>query len=60
MKKIWNMTMYRDGKAVGEHRGVSQRDALTQMYFLSRTGVPLEAVKELRRSGPGASEFDSA
>ena len=47
MDKTWNVTLYRDGKPVSERRGVSQRDAVAQIYLLSRTDAPLEAVEEV-------------
>lgn len=46
MQKTWNVTLYRDGKPVSEERGVSESDAVAQIYLLSRTTMPVEAVKE--------------
>jgi hypothetical protein len=46
MQKTWNVTLYRDGKPVSERRGVSQSDAVAQIYRLSRTTAPLEAIEE--------------
>jgi len=60
MNKSWNVTLYRDGKAVSERHGVSERDALTQIYFLSRTGVPLEAVEEIHLAEPKTGELIAA
>jgi hypothetical protein len=45
MKKTWNVTLYRDGKPVSERHGVSQNDAVAQIYLLSRTSAPLMAVE---------------
>jgi hypothetical protein len=47
MQKTWNVTLYRDGEAVSERRGVSESDAVAQIYLLSRTDTPLEAVEEV-------------
>ena len=47
MQKTWNVTLYRDGKPVSERRGVSESDAVSQIYLLSRTSSPLEAVEEV-------------
>jgi hypothetical protein len=49
MKKTWNVTLYRDGKPVSEERGVSQSDAVAQIYLLSRTTTPVEAIEENMR-----------
>ena len=46
MEKTWNVTLYRDGEAVSERQGVSQSDAVAQIYRLSRTGAPLHAIEE--------------
>jgi hypothetical protein len=46
MNKTWNVTLYRDGKPVSERRGVSQSDAVAQIYRLSRTDVPLHAIED--------------
>jgi hypothetical protein len=46
MKKTWNVTLYRDGKPVSERQGVSNVDAVNQIYALSRTSTPLHAVEE--------------
>jgi hypothetical protein len=45
MTKTWNVTLYRDGKPVSERRGVSESHAVAQIYLLSRTETPLEAVE---------------
>jgi hypothetical protein len=47
MTKTWNVTLYRDGEAVSERRGVSERDAARQIYLLSSTAMPLEAIEEI-------------
>jgi hypothetical protein len=47
MTKTWNVTLYRDGKPVSERRGVSQSDAVSQIYLLSRTSSSLEKVEEV-------------
>ena len=46
MEKTWNVTLYRDGEPVSERQGVSQSDAVAQIYRLSRTSAPLHAVEE--------------
>ena len=45
MQKTWNVTLYRDGKPVSERRGVSQSDAVAQIYRLSRTNTPLHTIE---------------
>jgi hypothetical protein len=47
MTKTWNVTLYRDGKPVSERRGVSENDAVAQIYLLSRTSSSLETVEEV-------------
>jgi hypothetical protein len=47
MQKTWNVTLYRDGEAVSERRGVSESDAVAQIYLLSRTTAPVESVEEI-------------
>jgi hypothetical protein len=49
MQKTWNVTLYRDGKPVSEQRGVSESDAVAQIYLLSRTTAPVENVEEILR-----------
>jgi hypothetical protein len=46
MTKTWNVTLYRDGKPVSERHGVSESDAVAQIYLLSRTATPLHAIEE--------------
>ncbi len=46
MQKNWNVTLYRDGRPVSERRGVSERDAVAQIYALSRTTIPVEAIED--------------
>ncbi len=46
MQKTWNVTLYRDGKPVSERHGVSETDAVAQIYLLSRTTTPVEAIHE--------------
>jgi hypothetical protein len=46
MSKTWNVTLYRDGKPVSERHGVSEADAVAQIYLLSRTATPLHAIEE--------------
>jgi hypothetical protein len=46
MSKTWNVTLYRDGQPVSERHGVSERDAVNQIYFLSRTSAPLHVVED--------------
>ena len=50
MSKTWNVTLYRDGKPVSERHGVSESDAVAQIYLLSRTPTPLEAVEDITPS----------
>ncbi len=45
MSKTWNVTLYRDGKPVSERHGVSESDAVNQIYLLSRTSTPLHVVE---------------
>ena len=53
MPKTWNVTLYRDGEAVSERRGVSESDAVAQIYLLSRTTTPVAAVQETRLADTG-------
>jgi hypothetical protein len=46
--KTWNVTLYRDGKPVSEQRGVGHDDAVAQIYLLSRTTTPVEAIQEVQ------------
>jgi hypothetical protein len=46
MSKTWNVTLYRDGKPVSERHGVSESDAVNQIYLLSRTAAPLHAIED--------------
>jgi hypothetical protein len=46
MSKTWNVTLYRDGKPVSERHGVSESDAVNQIYMLSRTAAPLHAIED--------------
>lgn len=50
MQKTWNVTLYRDGETVSERRGVSESDAVAQIYLLSRTTTPVEAIHETVQS----------
>ena len=45
MSKTWNVTLYRDGKPVSERHGVSQSDAVAQIYQLARTDTPLHVIE---------------
>jgi hypothetical protein len=49
MQKTWNVTLYQDGKPVSERRGVSESDAVAQIYKLSRTTTSVEAVEQSMR-----------
>ncbi|MBS1892661.1 MAG: hypothetical protein JST59_15300 [Actinobacteria bacterium] len=40
------MTLYRDGKPVSERHGVSEADAVNQIYLLSRTAAPLHVIED--------------
>jgi hypothetical protein len=46
MNKTWNVTLYRDGEPVSERHGVSQSDAVAQIYRLSRTDTLLHAIED--------------
>jgi hypothetical protein len=46
MSKTWNVTLYRDGKPVSERHGVSEADAVSQIYMLSRTAAPLHVIED--------------
>ena len=46
MSKTWNVTLYRDGKPVSERHGVSESDAVNQIYLLRRTSTPLHVVED--------------
>jgi hypothetical protein len=46
MSKTWNVTLYRDGKPVSERHGVSEADAVNQIYKLSRTAAPLHVIDD--------------
>jgi hypothetical protein len=46
MSKTWNVTLYRDGKPVSERHGVSETDAVNQIYMLSRTAAPLHVIED--------------
>jgi hypothetical protein len=46
MTKTWNVTLYRNGEPVSERRGVSQTDAVAQIYLLSRTDTPLHVIED--------------
>jgi hypothetical protein len=46
MTKTWNVTLYRDGQPVSERRGVSETDAVNQIYLLSRTATPLHVIED--------------
>jgi hypothetical protein len=56
MRKIWNF-LFESDRHINEYRGVDQRDALTEAYFLSRTGVTLGAREAARRSEPKTGEL---
>jgi hypothetical protein len=58
MQKTWNVTLYADGKPVSERRGVSQRDAVAQIYRLARTTAPVEHVEET--AAPDTRELELA
>ena len=36
MQKTWNLTFYADGKPVAERNGVSQSDAVVELYRIAR------------------------
>ncbi|HTR76262.1 MAG TPA: hypothetical protein VMH33_13490 [Solirubrobacterales bacterium] len=52
MQKTWNMTLYRDGRPVGERRGLSESDAATQIYRLT-SSAPVELIEESAASETG-------
>jgi hypothetical protein len=47
MQKTWNVTLYRDGQPVSERQGLSESDAVSQIYLLSRTTAPVEVIEEI-------------
>jgi len=49
MQKTWNVTLFHDGKPVSERRGVSESDAVAQIYLLSRTTTSVEAIEQRMR-----------
>jgi hypothetical protein len=59
MQKTWNVTLYRDGKPVSEQRGVSESDAVAQIYRLSRTSAPLEAVAPAAVEATNVRDMDT-
>jgi len=50
MQKTWNVTLYHDGEPVSQQRGVSHDDAVAQIYLLSRTTTPIEAIRKIDES----------
>jgi hypothetical protein len=60
MEKTWNVTLYHDGKPVSERRGVSESDAVAQIYLLSRTTTPVAAVQESRLADTGELALQAA
>jgi hypothetical protein len=46
MKKTWNLTFYADGKPVAERNGVSQDDAVVELYRIARgeSAAPIDNV----------------
>jgi hypothetical protein len=59
MNKTWNVTLYRDGKPVSEQRGVSESDAVAQIYRLSRTTAPIEAVAPVAFEATDVRDMDT-
>ncbi|HVW48144.1 MAG TPA: hypothetical protein VHA76_13875 [Solirubrobacterales bacterium] len=48
MQKTWNLTFYADGKPVAERHGVSQSDAVVELYRLARgEAAPAENVEPI-------------
>jgi hypothetical protein len=56
MQKTWNVTLYSDGKPVSERRGVSQSDAVAQIYRLARTSAPVEFAEVEEIAAPRTEE----
>jgi hypothetical protein len=46
MQKTWNLTFYADGKPVAERNGVSQSDAVVELYRIARgeSAAPVDNV----------------
>jgi hypothetical protein len=49
MQKTWNLTLYADGKPVAERNGVSQSDAVVELYRLARgeSAAPVAKVESI-------------
>jgi|GEM_PF-1910210 len=45
MNKTWNLTYYSDGQPVSERSGVSQQDALVELFRLARGEAPAPAAQ---------------
>ncbi|MBS1881774.1 MAG: hypothetical protein JSS97_02320 [Actinobacteria bacterium] len=48
MEKTWSITYYEDGKPANTRHGFSHRDAVTELYLLSRGAAPAQNVEEIR------------
>jgi hypothetical protein len=51
MQKTWNLTYYNDGEPVSERSGVSDQEAIVELYRLARGDAPVAPV-ELKRTAP--------
>jgi hypothetical protein len=49
MQKTWNLTFYADGKPVAERNGVSQSDAVVELYRIARgeSAAPVDNVEPI-------------
>jgi hypothetical protein len=49
MQKTWNLTFYADGKPVSERHGVSESDAVVELYRIARGGstAPVDNVTSI-------------
>lgn len=50
MQKTWNLTFYADGKPVSERNGVSQSDAVVELYRIARgeSVAPVDNVEPIK------------
>jgi len=49
MQKTWNLTFYENGKPVAERNGVSQSDAVVELYRIARgeSAAPVDNVEPI-------------
>ena len=61
MQKTWNLTFYADGKPVSERNGVSQSDAVVELYRLARGEADgMVSLEQLRAFDAGAVDIAGA